>query len=437
MFPCDVCGSSCSETHNFCFACGSKLKRQHAWGPPSVAVPTSVGDDLSKSVQQLKNIFETPAAPPSFTRPRQNTMKAKDAKKDTPPQFLTQRSGSISVANPSFDEKRYRHSPRSPQKKNPQRGVKSSTNPWDTPPAKEPPKLLVDDEDLDSSPKEVEVLITKPVQQAPYPTPKIEKLQTDPIRMKQVESPQISKSPSDHETGGLAIPQTIADSKLSSTESSPVNTPILSSKGKKKSYEKVKIKMKVFGTPLNTLLKAEGRNSHIPIIAEKAVSSFIGSRIDEEGIFRISPGILDLNVLISMIDKGKYPDFSKYNVHLIAGLFKKYFSMLPDPLLSFELYTCFMAIWAIQDEAIRLQKIRGIVDLLPESSKELLKYLVNFLAKVDEHSHKNLMTLNNLGTIFGPILLRSEEFSAANFAEATDVNLIISTLVAERSLIFG
>jgi hypothetical protein len=77
------------------------------------------------------------------------------------------------------------------------------------------------------------------------------------------------------------------------------------------------------------------------------------------------------------------------------------------------------------------------LDLLPEYSKGLLIYLVNFLVKVDEHSAKNLMTLKNLGTIFGPVLLRSEEFSPEIMAEATDVNLIVTTLVAQRSVIFS
>jgi hypothetical protein len=52
-----------------------------------------------------------------------------------------------------------------------------------------------------------------------------------------------------------------------------------------------------------------------------------------------------------------------------------------------------------------------LVDQLPSQNYEILDHLLGFLAKVDMNSHVNKMDSNNLATMFGPNLMRSNDNS--------------------------
>ena|SRR3990167_473780 len=62
---------------------------------------------------------------------------------------------------------------------------------------------------------------------------------------------------------------------------------------------------------------------------------------DDEGIFRISAKIDDVDKLRKAMDKEKPTavDLSAENIHVLANLLKLYFRELPEPLLTFECYS--------------------------------------------------------------------------------------------------
>ena len=49
--------------------------------------------------------------------------------------------------------------------------------------------------------------------------------------------------------------------------------------------------------------------------------------------------------------------------------------LVPDPLLTYELYTCFIAIWKIKDEEIRTEKLKAIIKMLPMTNDRLVQYV--------------------------------------------------------------
>jgi len=199
--------------------------------------------------------------------------------------------------------------------------------------------------------------------------------------------------------------------------------------------------VKVFGTELKDLLLAEGRETCIPILVEKTVH-FLDEHADEEGLFRVSPSAARLTELATM-----YSDIDSLvnlnlpevedNPHVVAGLLKKFLRELPDPMLTYELYTCFIAISKLQDDEIRLQKYKTIMQMLPDFNKGLVDYILDFIDRIADHSEANRMTISNMATVFGPILLRSDEkVDDMLISETVVVCDITMELVEHREFLF-
>jgi len=88
----------------------------------------------------------------------------------------------------------------------------------------------------------------------------------------------------------------------------------------------------------------------VPIIVEKCVKYFDSTKAAQtEGIFRMSPSAAKLGELAKAFDMGISVNLKRVqDAHLIAGLLKKYFRDLPEPLFTFELYSCFIVSFKIK-----------------------------------------------------------------------------------------
>src|SRR5690348_5531490 len=70
----------------------------------------------------------------------------------------------------------------------------------------------------------------------------------------------------------------------------------------------------------------------------------ISKGVEVEGLFRISSNAQHLAELMERFDTGEDVDVMQIEEHhLVAGMLKQYFLQLPEPLLTFELYDCFLA----------------------------------------------------------------------------------------------
>lgn len=118
-----------------------------------------------------------------------------------------------------------------------------------------------------------------------------------------------------------------------------------------------------------------------------------------EGIFRISGDAVLIKCIASEFDKGDYHIFTR-DVHVIAGVLKKYFRELPDPLLSVD----FLKLKA--DSSI--EEYKDCVTQLSPLRRNVLQYLLRFLKYIADHAETNKMSSHNLAIVFSGSLLRSE-----------------------------
>eukprot|EP00027_Filamoeba_sp_ATCC50430_P016191 CAMPEP_0168566090 /NCGR_PEP_ID=MMETSP0413-20121227/14221_1 /TAXON_ID=136452 /ORGANISM="Filamoeba nolandi, Strain NC-AS-23-1" /LENGTH=766 /DNA_ID=CAMNT_0008598061 /DNA_START=812 /DNA_END=3112 /DNA_ORIENTATION=- len=201
----------------------------------------------------------------------------------------------------------------------------------------------------------------------------------------------------------------------------------------------------VFGVPLKTVM-SRPTESGVPFIVQECANYILLKGLQTEGIFRISAQHKQLDAVCKLFDDGKITSLFDQNldIHLVCGVLTKYLRDLPTPLT--ENYhgafmVCQKAIdkqmetnkWTREEEAeVLIPKYRDICALLPAENYELLKYLIRFLGEVSEHSAQNKMTVKNLSTIFGPLLLHTMDTEPP--ASTSDVRKSLSDKMAESLL---
>lgn len=175
-----------------------------------------------------------------------------------------------------------------------------------------------------------------------------------------------------------------------------------------------------------------------------------------EGIFRRSAKVTAVKNVQQSFNMGELVDFDELmnkeslsleeTVHVAAVIVKSFLRELPEPLLTFNLY----------EEAIHFQQISGgpspeqrqeklahaknlVLTRLPEPNYQLLKYVINFLVKVMDHSEFNKMTASNLAIVFGPNLLwsnRTNQTLDSSLDSITAINSFTEFLLRNHVQIF-
>ncbi|XP_021167793.2 rho GTPase-activating protein 42 isoform X1 [Fundulus heteroclitus] len=124
------------------------------------------------------------------------------------------------------------------------------------------------------------------------------------------------------------------------------------------------------------------------------------------------------------------------NKTITSGL-KDYFRCLAEPLLTYRLHKEFIRAAKYDDQTYRVRAIHALVHKLPEKNKAMLDILTNHLHKVSSHSDQNLMTVSNLGMIFGPTLMRSQEETVAAMMNIKFQNIVVEIIIENHDKIFG
>ncbi|XP_068457272.1 rho GTPase-activating protein 42 [Clinocottus analis] len=124
------------------------------------------------------------------------------------------------------------------------------------------------------------------------------------------------------------------------------------------------------------------------------------------------------------------------NKTITSGL-KNYFRCLAEPVLTYKLHKEFLKAAKYDNQKYRVRAIHALVYKLPEKNRAMLDILTNHLLKVSSHSDQNLMTVSNLGMIFGPTLMRSQEETVAAMMNIKFQNIVVEIIIENHHKIFG
>lgn len=205
---------------------------------------------------------------------------------------------------------------------------------------------------------------------------------------------------------------------------------------------------KVFGASLAEVLAFEDREDMIPLVIRSACGFIEEHGMGVEGVFRVSPPHSKLDILCREFERlspaNRTADslrrlvggVSDDHVHLVAGVLKKFLRELPAPILTFELYICFIALWDNvygADAELRRQKLRGVLQMLPDLNRPIFSVLMEFAKKVAARSDENKMTISNLAVVLTPGILRSDEVLLERvMQESSTVVEVVTFLMQEN-----
>ncbi|KAI4893957.1 hypothetical protein NFI96_018684 [Prochilodus magdalenae] len=164
--------------------------------------------------------------------------------------------------------------------------------------------------------------------------------------------------------------------------------------------------------------------------------------INDQGLYRVVGVSSKVQKLLSLMIDEKSSDVDlatceEWDVKTITSALKLYLRSLPEPLMTYGLYKEFIVPAKNDSPEARVQAIHLLVDKLPEKNREVLSLVTKHLANVAAHSKQNLMTVANLGVVFGPTLMRPQEETVAAIMDLKFQNIVVEILIEQHEKIFG
>ncbi|NWV94527.1 RHG42 protein, partial [Machaerirhynchus nigripectus] len=159
------------------------------------------------------------------------------------------------------------------------------------------------------------------------------------------------------------------------------------------------------------------------------------------GLYRIGGVNSKVQKLMNTIFSPKSPpdmdiDMELWDNKTITSGLKNYLRSLSEPLMTFKLHKDFIVAVKSDDQNYRVEAVHALVHKLPEKNREMLDILIKHLVKVSLHSQQNLMTVSNLGVIFGPTLMRAQEETVAAMMNIKFQNIVVEILIEHYEKIF-
>ncbi|XP_029376004.1 rho GTPase-activating protein 31 [Echeneis naucrates] len=180
-------------------------------------------------------------------------------------------------------------------------------------------------------------------------------------------------------------------------------------KSKKKGSENA------FGCDLTEHLQNSGQD--VPQVL-KTCAEFIEKHGIVDGIYRLSGVTSNIQRLRQEFCSEACPDLTKevylQDIHCVGSLCKLYFRELPNPLLTYELYSKFTEVVSVQGDHERLVYIQKVVKELPTPHFRTLEYLTKHLTHLATLSTQTNMHTRNLALVWAPNLLRSKNIEASS-----------------------
>lgn len=178
-------------------------------------------------------------------------------------------------------------------------------------------------------------------------------------------------------------------------------------------------------------------------IIRKCIHAVETRGINEQGLYRIVGVNSRVQKLLSVLMDPKASSetetdiCAEWEIKTVTSALKTYLRMLPGPLMMYQFQRSFIKAAKLENQETRVSEIHSLVHRLPEKNRQMLQLLMNHLANVANNHKQNLMTVANLGVVFGPTLLRPQEETVAAIMDIKFQNIVIEILIENHEKIFN
>ncbi|XP_029439736.1 rho GTPase-activating protein 26 isoform X2 [Rhinatrema bivittatum] len=165
--------------------------------------------------------------------------------------------------------------------------------------------------------------------------------------------------------------------------------------------------------------------------------------INEQGLYRIVGVNSRVQKLLSILMESRVPSendsdvTAEWEIKTITSALKTYLRMLPGPLMTYQFQRSFIKAAKLENQESRISEIHALIHRLPEKNRQMLHLLVKHLANVASNHKQNLMTVANLGVVFGPTLLRPQEETVAAIMDIKFQNIVVEILIENHEKMFN
>ncbi|OON23543.1 RhoGAP domain protein, partial [Opisthorchis viverrini] len=169
----------------------------------------------------------------------------------------------------------------------------------------------------------------------------------------------------------------------------------------------------LFGSKLEEVFPyTRPEHDYLPRVVYESTAFIREYGMTTEGIFRKCGTQNQIQALAEAYDvasPGPILHPKEHSVHIAAGLLKLYLRELPEPVVPFAFYDRLKSVGFKIQLGQDQEMVTDSIEMLPAPNYHLLQFLCQFLSEVAEHHEVNLMTVENLASIFAPNILRQEE----------------------------
>ncbi|XP_018533370.1 unconventional myosin-IXb isoform X2 [Lates calcarifer] len=177
------------------------------------------------------------------------------------------------------------------------------------------------------------------------------------------------------------------------------------------------------------------KTTPVPKVVELLLMHVEINGLYTEGIYRKSGSTCRARELHQILETNpEAACLDNYPIHTITGLVKRWLRELPDPLMTFSLYSDFLHAAELPEKAERIRAVYQKVDELPPSNYNTLERLIFHLVRVAKEEDHNKMSASSLAIVFAPCILRSPD-SDDPFLGMKDVaktTMCVETLITEQ-----
>ncbi|XP_011474778.3 protein FAM13A isoform X1 [Oryzias latipes] len=193
---------------------------------------------------------------------------------------------------------------------------------------------------------------------------------------------------------------------------------------------------KLFGASLLELREQGLEEEGVPFVVKRMVEHLAKHALHQEGLFRINGNVRAVETLKLRLESGDDVDLlSESDSSTVASLLKKYLRDLPGGLVDSAVQQALIQNYRENGENGSCSDLSVLLQQLPDVQHKLLRYLCHFLTLVEGNHKHNLMTADNLATVFGPNVFQV----APGFESMKDqytCNKIMAKLIQDYRCIF-